>query len=120
MFIPFFVNRNNVNRSNKNTFSVRAEKQCMDWTSFPEIYKLRDDVLSTCLYCYYHDSALKVLNDFFDFTMRQNLRKTNDCQLNIEYAMGVCYCCLLKSTMLQTSFLTFHEKKVELEVSFVV
>ena len=44
------------------------------------------------------DLGSKLLLQFYH---EINLRRMNNYQLNIEYATGVCYCCLLKSSVLQ-------------------
>ena len=36
------------------------------------------------------------------FYLEKNLQKINDYQLNIEYVKRICYCCLLKNTVLQS------------------
>ena len=61
---------------------------------------MRDLILSTCLYLYYHDCALcldlgfKLLLQFYH---ERSLHRIERYQLNIEYATSVCYCCLLRA-----------------------
>ena len=51
------------------------------------------------------------------FYVKRSLQRINDCQLNIKYAMGVCYCCFIKNT--SPSKIYFHETKGKLGVSLV-
>ena len=51
------------------------------------------------------------------FYLKRNLQRINDCQLNIKYVMGVCYCCFIKNT--SPSKIYFHETNGKLGVSFV-
>ena len=93
---------------------------------------MRYHILSTCLYLYYHDCALcldlgfKLLLQFYH---ERSLHRKEGYQLNIEYAMGVCYCrllrvlcCKMRIKKLRLFFKVLYKfifrKKVELEVFF--
>ena len=72
LFVPFFVNRNNV------TFPIQKEKhqlQYIDWDSFPEFDKWRNHILLTCEYRYYNNFPHYFNLSFYDFILRERCRR---------------------------------------------
>ena len=67
--------------------------QGIDWNLFLEVYKLRDHILSTCVYLYYHKRAICLDLGFqllLQFYHGRILHRIVDFQLNIKYATKFC------------------------------
>ena len=93
MFVPFFVNGNNISLF-----------QCIAWISFLEVCKWKNHLFLTCeCWCYYdHELYLDLSFElFWQCRPEKNLQKISNCQSNNEDAKGVCCCFLLKSIALQ-------------------